>query len=136
MKEKYTQEQIQEITNNYYVLRCSSKHITYTNACKIESVNLWKVWFSAKEIFKKLWFPSYIINSDIPGKILCKWNYLVKIRWENAFWNLSKRWRKSWYKSKKNLDITSLNDKEKIKYLETEVAYLRELHKEKYWFYP
>jgi hypothetical protein len=42
MKEKYTQEQIQEIKNNHNVLKCSSKNITYTNACKIESVKLWK----------------------------------------------------------------------------------------------
>lgn len=72
MKEKYTPGQIQEIKNNKYVLRCSPKNITYTNSCKIEAVNLWKTWISSKDIFKKLWFPNYIINSDLPSKIVYK----------------------------------------------------------------
>ena len=34
------------------------------------------------------------------------------------------------------MDINKMSKDEKIEYLETEVAYLKELHKTAYWKYP
>jgi len=136
MKEKYNKIQIEEILNNPYVSKCSPKHITYTKQCKEKSVKLWNNWNSSREIFRILWFPEYIINTEIPWKIVCRWNNLVKTRWKNAFWIMSKRWRKLGFKWKQKINTDKLNKDEKIQYLETEVAYLKELYKEKHWFYP
>jgi len=49
---------------------------------------------------------------------------------------MSKRWKKLGFKAKKKINLNKLTDKEKIKYLKTEVVYLKELYKEKHWFYP
>ncbi len=38
---KYNKVQIEEISNNPYVLRCWETGITFTKECKIESVKLW-----------------------------------------------------------------------------------------------
>lgn len=131
---KYNKNQIDEILNNPYVLKCSEKNITFTKECKIESVKLWHNWHTNKEIFKLFNFPEYILDSVVPARSVSRWNNLVKIRWENAFWWLAKRWKKLGFKSQKK--INNLTKEEKIKYLETEVAYLKEIYKEKHWFYP
>ena len=133
---KYNKIQIEEILNNPYVLKCSENNLTFTKKCKIESVKLWNEWYKSREIFKKFSFPEYILDSKIPSKSVCRWNNLVKIRWEDAFWIMSKRWTKLGFKWKKKINIKKLTDKEKIEYYKTENAYLKELFKEKHWFYP
>jgi hypothetical protein len=56
-------------------------------------------------------------------------------KWEDKL--DGKKWRKKWFKStNKKLDKSKMNKDEKIKYLEAEVVYLKELYKEKHWFYP
>lgn len=133
---KYNKVQIEEILNNPYVLKCWETGITFTKECKIESVKLWNKWFWTKEIFKKFLFPEYILDSKIPETSICRWNNQYKKHWEDVFWTMSKRWRKLGFKWKKKININELTDKEKIEYYQTENAYLKELYKEKHWFYP
>jgi len=38
---KYNKNQIEEIKNNKYVLKCSDNSITFTKECKLQSVKLW-----------------------------------------------------------------------------------------------
>ena len=133
---KYNKVQIEEISNNPFVLRCWETWITFTKECKIESVKLWNKWLSTKEIFKKFNFPEYILDSQIPKNSICRWNNQYKKYWEEAFWIMTKRWRKLGFKGKKKININNLTDKEKIEYYQTENAYLKELFKEKHWFYP
>lgn len=133
---KYNKVQIEEILNNPYVLKCWETGITFTKECKIESVKLWNNWLSTKEVFKKFRFPEYIIDSQIPENSISRWNKTVKLKWEEAFWIMSKRGRKLGFKWKKKININKLTDKEKIEYYQTENAYLKELYKEKHWFYP
>jgi hypothetical protein len=54
MKEKYNKAQIEEIISNPYILKSSSKHITYTKQCKEEAVKLWNNLNPSKEIFRIL----------------------------------------------------------------------------------
>ncbi len=133
---KYNKNQIEKILNNKYVLRCSENSITFTKECKIKSVKLWNNWFWTKEIFRKFNFPEYISDSKIPENSICRWNRQFKKHWEKAFWIMSKRWKKLGFKAKKEINLNILTDKEKIEYLKTEVVYLKELYKEKHWFYP
>ena len=98
---QYNKVQIEEILNNPYVLKCSENNLTFTKECKIESVKLWNDWYKSKEIFKKFNFPKYILDSKIPSRSVCRWNNLVKIRWEDAFGIMSKRWTKLGFKWKK-----------------------------------
>lgn len=133
---KYNKAQIEEIVNNPYVLKCWEKGITFSKECKLESINLWNNGLSTKEIFKKFNFPEYIIDSQIPKNSICRWNKQYKKDWESAFLIMAKRWRKLGFKWKKKININKLTDKEKIEYYQTENAYLKELFKEKHWFYP
>lgn len=133
---KYNKVQIEEIVNNPYVLKCWEKGITFSKKCKLESIKLWSNGLSSKEIFRKFNFPEYIINSQIPKTSICRWNKQYKKDWEGAFWSMSKRWRKIGFKWKNKININELSDKEKIEYYQTENAYLKELFKEKHWFYP
>lgn len=127
---KYNSIQIKELLQNKYVKKCSNKNITFSKECKIKSVELWNSGFPTKEIFRQLKFPEYIQKSEIPSKSVNRWRKSIEK------WNIEeKRWRKLGLKSKK-VDFKKLTNKAKIEYLEVEVAYLRELYKEKHWFYP
>lgn len=130
-KAKYISTQINELLNNKYTRNCTNKNITFTKECKNEAVRLWEKWLTTKEIFKKLWFPEYILNSRIPINSLNRW------RRNNENWNIErKKWKKIWFKIREKINMNNLTDKEKIELLEVEVAYLRELYKQKHWFYP
>ena len=72
---KYTQAQIKELKANKYVKNVTQKSITFSLECKIEVLKLNKKWLFYTEIFKKLWFPEYIINSKIPQRSFHRWNY-------------------------------------------------------------
>ena len=133
---KYNKVQIEEILKNPYVLKCWETGITFTEKCKIESVQLWNDWLSTKEIFKKFNFPEYVLDSQIPKNAVCRWNKQYIKYWEAVFLETAKRWRKIGFKWKKKININKLTDKEKIEYYQTENAYLKELYKEKHWFYP
>jgi hypothetical protein len=43
---------------------------------------------------------------------------------------------KKWRKKNENIDFTKMLPEEKIKYLETENAFLKEMYKLKHWKYP
>ncbi len=107
-KIKYISSQILELLKNKYVKNATQKHVIFKKECKIEAVNLWEKWLTSKEVFKELWFPNYIINSYIP---------------KNSLW----RWK---------INIDTLSDQEKIEFLKTENAYLKEMYKIKFWHYP
>jgi len=89
---KYNKNQIEEILNNNYILKCSENSLTFTKECKIESVKLWNQWYWTKEIFRKFNFPEYISDSKIPEISICRWNRQFQKHWENAFWIMSRRW--------------------------------------------
>lgn len=133
---KYNKIQIEELSNNPYVLKCGKTWITFSKECKLEAVKLWNNWISTKRIFKDFWFPEYVVDDIIPKNSVCRWNKQYLLHWEDAFWKLSKRWKKLGFKWKKKLNINKLTNDELIEYYKTENAYLKELIKEKHWFYP
>jgi len=120
-KTLYTEAQKEELLRNKYVLRCTNKHVTYTKECKYKAVTLCNKGLTSKEIFMRLWLPKFIINSDIPRKAVSRWKLIIKERWKEWF-EKSTRWRK------KHIDFSNMSKEEYIKYLETEVAYLKELN--------
>jgi len=127
----YTKEQIQELLNIKYVKNCTSKYISFTDEFKIKALELDRNWFYPRKIFKDLWFPEYVCNTKIPKHSLWSWRYKFKNNWLE--WLVSsKKWRKKWWKT----DFESMSLEEKIKYLEAENAYLKELHKMAQWHYP
>lgn len=118
---KYNETQIQELLNNKYVKNVTKKSITFSLECKAETVKLAKKYMSSREIFKKLWFPEYIVNSKIPEKSLDRWKR-----------NLNKKWvieEKKWRPKLEKIDFDNLTKDQYIEYLETKLAYYEEMKK-------
>jgi len=130
-KKEYSEEQIEEILSNPNVKTCSSKYITFTDEFKVKALELDKRYLLPREIFKKFWFPEYIINTKIPKQTLGTLRYKERNEWIS--WVISS---KKGRLKKERIDFNNMTKDEKIQYLETENAYLKELHKQIYWHYP
>ena len=130
-KKAYTREEIEILKANKYVRNCSSKYITFTDELKTEALKLDNKWVYFRDIFKYFWFPEFIVNSEIPRNSLKDWRHRIKTKWLTWLVN-TKKWRKK----QEKIDISKMTQEEKIKYLETENAYLKELYKTTYWHYP
>lgn len=126
-KIKYTELQRNELKTNKYVKNCTEKHIVFTKNFKSESIKLHKE-MVPKEIFRKFWFPEYIINTDIPKNSIARWEKNINEKWiieENK-----------WRKVKEYFDISKMNKDEYIEYLEAKLAIVEELKKIDKWDYP
>ena len=85
---KYNKAQIKELKWIKYVKSVTSKNINFTLEYKLEVLKLSKEWLFYRDIFKKLWFPEYIVNSKIPERSFNRWNNKSKN------WNVEdKKWR-------------------------------------------
>lgn len=128
---KYNQAQLEELRRNKYIKTVTEKYITFTDEFKIQALELDKRYFLPKEIFKEFWFPEYIINTKTPKQTLATLRYKERKEWVN--WVISS---KKWRKKSEKIDFENMTKDEKIKYLETENTYLKELYKIKHWNYP
>ena len=110
---KYSNEQISELLKTKYVLNCTQKYIIFTKECKNKSLKLLRQNFSTKEIFEKLWFPEYIINSKIPQRSFHRWNY------KN---NNSLIEDKKWRPKKEEIDFENMTLEQENEYLRAKLA--------------
>ncbi len=119
-KRIFSEEQIKTLLQNPNVGRCSDKSITYHKDFKIKAVEKYQEGLSPIEIFKQAGFNINIIGRQKPKWCLYCW---LKIFRKNGIEKLSVETRgKGGGRPKNNWS----NEKEKIKYLETENAYLKE----------
>lgn len=130
-KINYTEFQIKEIEANKYVEKCTKKQIRFTNEFKVELMKLSDKWLFYREIFDILWFPEYVTTSKVPERTYTRYKNIKKTNW--LIWLI---WTKKWRPTKEKVDITKMTLTEQNEYLQTEVAYLKELHKTAYWHYP
>jgi len=117
---KYTEVQIKELKSNLNVKNCTTKHIVFTKEFKIKALELSKKYISPKEIFKKFWFPEYVIFSRVPALSIDRWKR-----------NLNKKWiieENKWRKKNEILDFDQMSLKEQNEYLKTKVLFLEELN--------
>jgi len=124
---KYNTIQIKELKANDNVKNVTWKHIVFTKEFKVKAIKLHKI-IIPKEIFRKFWFPEYIINSEIPKNAIARWEKNIKDKWvieENK-----------WRKIKEYFDISKMNKDEYIEYLEAKLAIVEELKKINKWEYP
>ena len=129
VKIKYTQEQIKKLLKNSYVENCTDSYITFTAKCKYKAVKLWNSWLKCREIFTKLKFPKYIINSAIPTRSINRWKRILNEKWKNAF-NEIKKWRKKGYKK---INIDNMTQEELIEFLQIKIIYLEKANKVLEW---
>ena len=117
-----TQEQIKELLKNEHVATCSIKSITFTKEFKVAAVKKYQAGFPASHIFMDANLNLALIGRDVPSDNLKRWRKVFKERGEVG---LQKDGRGSHKKGGRPKDPQYLTEKEKLKYLEAQVAYLK-----------
>jgi transposase-like protein len=116
----FTKEQIEEMSENKNIAKCSERSITYSNDFKMKAMRQYhEEGMSSGEIFRQAGFNLDIIGKRKPKDCLKFWN---KIYREKGMAGLSIETRGRGGGRPKTKDLT---DADKIKRLETEVAYLK-----------
>jgi transposase-like protein len=117
-KRIFSEEQINELLQNQNVAGCSDKSISYHKDFKIMAVKKYQEGLPPNEIFRQAGFDTKMIGRDTPHECLRRW-----LKKEGTGLETDGRGQsKSGGRPKTNWS----NEKEKIKYLETENAYLKE----------
>jgi hypothetical protein len=119
-RRKFTKEEIEIIAKNENVSKCSEKSITYRPNFKLEAIKRYREGKGSREIFEDAGFDILIIGKKTPKNCLGDWNKIYSIKGADG---LKKETRgKAGGRPKKPKD---LSDKDKIKRLEAEIAYLK-----------
>ena len=118
-KRIFTEKQTKELLQNPNVANCSEKSITYKKDFKISTVKKYQEGLPASEIFKQAGFNVDLIGREVPKWCLGRWRRTFKSKGIKGLSNESRgkgggRPKTNWSK-----------EKEKIKYLEAENAYLK-----------
>jgi transposase-like protein len=121
-KRRFTKEEIEILSKNENVSKCSEKSITYSNLFKIKAVKEYKEGKSSRDIFTEAFFDLRMIGKDSPGEHLKQWNKICKTKGLDCFKKETRGRGKGGGRPKKPKDLT---DTDKIKRLEAEVAYLK-----------
>jgi len=119
MKNKFTKEQINNLSSNKNVLKCYDNIVTYSKDFKLWAVKEYAKGKLGSEIFTEAGFNLKDLGERAPKDYLSKWNCKFRVEGPNAFGTINQRNTGKMRKSK------NLNEKEKIKYLEAQVAYLK-----------
>jgi len=121
-KRIFTKEQIEELLQNKNVARCSEKSISYHKDFKILAMKKYTEGMSASEIFKQSNFDVGTIGHNVPADRISQWLKVFKTKGIQELSVETRGRGKGGGRPKVNWS----DEKEKIKYLETEVAYLKE----------
>jgi len=117
----FTREQIEQLLKNPNVAKCSEKTITYASNFKVKAVKQHREqYMTVKEIFIKAGFDLDIIGKEIPKKCLERWCKIHKTKGEKKLATESRGKQSRGRPKTKNV-----TDKDRIKRLEMENAYLK-----------
>jgi len=122
-KRIFTKEQIEILLQNENVAGCTNKSIAYHKDFKILAVKKYKEGLPSFEIFKQAQFNMDIIGRETPKQCLRRWRKIERANGELGL-KTDNRGRPKSNGHKK--DMADLSDKDKLKRLEAEVAYLKE----------
>lgn len=119
-KRIFTQEQIKQLSKNENVAKCSEKSITYGKDFKKKAVRQYnEEGLISSEIFRLAGFDLQVIGRKIPIECLKRWNRVYRTK---GLIGLAAETRgRGGGRPKTNYQT----DKEQIKYLEAQIAYLK-----------
>jgi len=120
-KRIFAKEQIASLLKNPNVARCSEKSISYANNFKARAVREWQTGISPQEIFINAGFNINMTGSETPKDCLRRWRKIFDEKGERGLKVDSRGQSKAGGRRKRNWQ----SDKDKIDYLEAEVAYLK-----------
>ena len=121
-KRIFTEEQIEMLLQNPNVAGCSEKSISYHREFKILAVKKYHEGLSPREIFRQAKFEINMIGDEIPDDCLLRWRRIFKNKGEIG---LKIDGRTGSNRRGRPKDLANLTDKEKLKYLDAQVAYLK-----------
>lgn len=114
----FNEEQVKELANNKNVLRCSAKSITYSQTFKLKAIKQYfEEGLGPNQIFEEAGFPRRWLGEYRARNCLKKWRNKYKKEGKES---LLKDNRGGPGRRKK----TVRDNKGKIEYLETKIAYL------------
>lgn len=119
----FDKEQIKTLLQNPNVAGCSEKSISYRRDFKILAVRKYHDGLPASEIFRQARFDIDMIGRETPRRCLRRWRDVFKQKGEAGL-NMDGRGQSKTGGRPRKLE--NLTEKEKLKRLEAEVAYLKE----------
>ena len=122
-KRIFNKKQIETLLQNPNVAGCSEKSISYRKDFKILAIGKYREGLPPSEIFRQAGFDIGIIGRKTPKECLQRWRRVFKDRGEAGLKTDGRSQSKAGGRPK---SLASLTDKEKLKRLEAEVAYLKE----------
>jgi transposase len=121
-KRIFTQEQVNDLRQNPNVANCSERSILYHKNFKVLAIDKYHQGISPSWIFKDAGFNLTIIGHSTPEECLKRWRRIFRKKGKAG---LTADGRKGNNPHGRPKGIKHLPDKEKIKYLETQIAYLK-----------
>lgn len=118
---RFSSEQIRILLKNPNIESCSEKSIKYSKSFKVVAVKEWQIGISPQQIFIQAGFDMHMIGKEKPKDCLLRWRRVFKKKGEEGLKIDGRGKSKSGGRPKKNWQ----NSKEKIEYLEAEIAYLK-----------
>ena len=123
-KRKFNSEQINEVLQNKNVAKCSKKSISYTSAFKIKAVKQYNEdGLTANQIFKEAGLDLRLIGKYNPKDCLRLWRKICASKGEERLSTENRGKSKGGSGGRPKTKFK--DDKEKMKYLEAENAYLK-----------
>lgn len=117
----FTKQQVEEMLKNENVVKCSEKSITYSKEFKMSAVRLYnEQYMGSRAIFRQAGFDLNVIGNERATDCLLRWKRVFKKKGSEG---LSEVRGSNGIKGKTK--TKELSDAEKIKWLETENAYLK-----------
>jgi len=125
-KRIFTKEQIETLLQNKNVAGCTDKSISYHKKFKLLAVKKYQEGLPVSLIFKQAEFNIDIIGRDTPRYCLRRWRKIFKEKGEAGLKTDNRGKHKLGGKPKgRPLNITNFSDKDKLRRLEAEIAYLK-----------
>ena len=122
-KRIFNKEQIEILLQNPNVTGCSEKSMSYRKDFKILANRKYHEGMPPSEIFREARFDINMIGRETPKRCLRRWRRVFKDKGEAGLKIDGRRQSKAGGRPK---NLANLTDEEKLKRLETEVAYLKE----------
>ena len=132
-KKRYTDEQIKELKANKYVMNCTEKSVQFTDEFRKIAMELDGKEFP-RVVFKKYWFPDYVVNSEVPKESFKRRRKSIRKKWE--IWLVDDRWRPYKNKIERKPWETIEVSKEEWEYMQAELAVYKELFWKNIGWYP
>ena len=120
-KRTFTQEQIESLLKNKNVARCSEKSVTYHKDFKLAAIRRHQEGLPPSAIFQEAGFNLALIGRKTPKWLLTRWRRVFDRKGAAGLQNDGRGIQSTG----RPRSLRHMNEKEKLKYLETQVAYLK-----------